>query len=60
MAKKDKKERISTDYGVYVEDGKYHCDDCDHEMDVFEVCPECHKQVDWDKAMTEIRSHGMG
>ena len=64
MAKKDKKDkskdRINTDYGVYYADGKYHCDDCDHPLNIEEECPECHKQVDWDKAMTAIRTRGMG
>jgi hypothetical protein len=60
MAKKEKESRISTDHGVYIEDGKYHCDDCDHEMDLGDVCPTCHKQVDWDEVMTQLRSKGMG
>ena len=60
MAKKDKKSRVETKYGIYYAGGKYHCDDCDHELNVEENCPVCHKQVDWDKAMTEIRSRGMG
>jgi hypothetical protein len=60
MAKDKKKDRISTDQGVYIEGGKYHCADCDAELDLEHVCPTCHKQVDWDKLMNEMRSRGGG
>jgi hypothetical protein len=56
MAKDKNKERISTDHGVYIEGGKYHCADCDHAMNLEEVCPECHRQVEWNKVMEQLRT----
>ena len=57
--KKKDKEKVSSGEGVYFHEGKYHCEDCDHELKVEEVCPTCKKAVDWDKAMAEFRTKGL-
>lgn len=52
MAKKEEKPHAA--HGVYVANGKYHCAECDHEMEVEEVCPSCKKEFDWARIKATI------
>ncbi len=41
--------------GVTLTNGKYYCTACGSELMVDQDCPECKRQVDWDRALTDLR-----
>jgi hypothetical protein len=40
--------------GVTLSNGKYFCIDCGCELKVDQDCPECKRQVDWERAIIEL------
>lgn len=56
MPQRDEKgKRIQDGHGVYEsEDGKYHCEECHHEVPIKQDCPVCKKHIDWDRAFMEL------
>jgi rubrerythrin len=40
---------------VTIKDGRYYCTACGSELEVDQDCPECKAQVDWDRALVELR-----
>jgi primosomal protein N' len=41
--------------GVYRVGEKYHCEECHQEVPIKQACPICKKEVDWDRALVELR-----
>ena len=61
MAKKEKdqqSEKVMTGRGVYKLGEKYLCEECDHEMEIGELCPTCQSDVDWDEVKLAISRNG--
>ena len=57
MSEKEKK--IHTGHGVYKLGEKYVCEECDHEVELDEICPACKKDVDWEQVReTVVRAGG--
>mgnify|MGYP001317693024 CR=1 FL=1 len=54
MAKKNNGNTANT-CGVNCVDGKYYCVDCGHEVKADHDCPQCKRQVDWERAIVELR-----
>ncbi len=54
MAKKKDMEKGNT-CGVICEEGKYYCADCGAEVKVDHDCPQCRRQVDWERAIIELK-----
>ncbi len=50
----NEEERSPVAHGVYIANGKYHCADCHHEMELEEACPVCKKDFDWAKIKASI------
>jgi hypothetical protein len=46
-------------WGVTFKGGRYYCTGCGSELVVDQDCPECKRQVDWDRALTELRRSGI-
>ncbi len=34
---------------IYREGGKYYCAECRSELPIRQACPNCHKELDWDR-----------
>ena len=50
MEKKETEgQKVDTGEGVYTIDGKFFCSDCAREVRMEDVCPLCHKEIDWEK-----------
>jgi hypothetical protein len=41
--------------GVRCEGEKYYCEDCDTEIQVDQDCPQCQRQVDWERAIAGVK-----
>jgi hypothetical protein len=38
---------------IYHEGDKYYCAECHSELPVYQSCPNCHIQIDWDRFISE-------
>ena len=47
-------EKAKAAHGVNIANGKYHCAEYDHEMELEEVCPVGKKDFDWAKIRATI------
>ena len=52
MAKEPKREQDG--HGVYELDGKYHCEECHYEVPIKKPCPNCQKEIDWERVLREV------
>ncbi len=50
-----KEVRVNESCGVTIKNDKYYCTACGSELAVDQDCPECKRQVDWDRALVELR-----
>jgi len=41
--------------GVDINNDGYYCTACGSELVVDQDCPECKRQIDWDRALVELR-----
>jgi hypothetical protein len=41
--------------GVLCKEGKYFCVDCGTELKIDHDCPQCRKQIDWERALVELK-----
>lgn len=49
------KERItSKELGVYREGDKYYCIECNSELPLKQNCPNCKKEINWDRVLMEL------
>jgi hypothetical protein len=42
---------------IYREGDKYYCAECLSELPMRQPCPKCHKEVDWDRFLSETRQY---
>ena len=40
---------------IYSKGGKYYCAECQSELAMHKACPNCHMEVDWERANFEHR-----
>jgi len=49
-----KKENKRKSYGVKRIEDKYICEECSTEIPIRQSCPNCKKEIDWDRALQEM------
>jgi primosomal protein N' len=51
------KEKIRKSIGVKKVEDKYVCEECLTEIPVMQSCPNCKKEIDWERALQGMRRY---